>query len=120
MFCELDVSESSATSLINHLTTIAFPAYGVMIIIALQICPYYLSRDQIESAELILMPYNYLIDSDSRDSVKIHWENAVVIVDEAHNIEGAAAEAASFDLTAAITSGCISDLKVLLADMRGG
>lgn len=70
-------------------------------------------------AELILMPYNYLIDPETRESVRISWENAVVIIDEAHNIESAAAEAASFDLTSAITSGCIQDLQKLLKEIKG-
>lgn len=34
------------------------------------------------------MPYNYLVDSSSRAQLSnINWNNAVIIVDEAHNIQ---------------------------------
>jgi hypothetical protein len=34
------------------------------------------------------MPYNYLVDSSSRSQLsQINWDNAVIIVDEAHNIQ---------------------------------
>jgi regulator of telomere elongation helicase 1 len=38
-------------------------------------------------AELIFTPYNYLVDKKTRSGLGISWENAVLIFDEAHNIE---------------------------------
>jgi hypothetical protein len=53
-----------------------------------QVCPYFLSRDLASTADIIFMPYNYLVDSSSRSQLSsINWSNAVVIVDEAHNIQ---------------------------------
>lgn len=53
-----------------------------------QVCPYFLSRDLAGSADILFMPYNYLVDSSSRSQLSnINWSNAVVIVDEAHNIQ---------------------------------
>ncbi len=51
-------------------------------------CPYYLSRDmmQKDSAELVFMPYNYLVDPQIRSSLGISLDNCVVIFDEAHNV----------------------------------
>jgi Rad3-related DNA helicase len=33
------------------------------------------------------MPYNYLVDAARRRGLGVAWEGAVVIFDEAHNIE---------------------------------
>lgn len=53
-----------------------------------QVCPYFLSRDLAGTADVIFMPYNYLVDSSSRAQLSnINWNNAVIIVDEAHNIQ---------------------------------
>ena len=49
-------------------------------------CPYFGSKDRANSADLIFMPYNYLIDEKIRDSYKVSLENCVLIFDEAHNI----------------------------------
>ena len=32
------------------------------------------------------MTYNYLLDTDIRENLKINLENSIVIIDEAHNI----------------------------------
>lgn len=53
-----------------------------------QVCPYFLSRDLAGTADILFMPYNYLVDSSSRSQLSnINWTNAVIIVDEAHNIQ---------------------------------
>ncbi|CAN0103646.1 unnamed protein product [Discosporangium mesarthrocarpum] len=66
-----------------------------------QFCPYYLSRGEATQADLVLMPYNYLLDPTSRRGVKarINWPNSVVIFDEAHNLESTASDVASFEIT---------------------
>lgn len=50
-------------------------------------CPYFLSRTWLEGAALVLTPYNYLLDPVVRSAMKINVRNAVLIFDEAHNIE---------------------------------
>ena len=40
-----------------------------------------------EEAELIFCPYNYLLDPVVRVAMAVDIENAVLIFDEAHNIE---------------------------------
>ncbi|XP_058143299.1 regulator of telomere elongation helicase 1 isoform X1 [Dasypus novemcinctus] len=64
-----------------------------------KVCPYYLSRNLKQQADIIFMPYNYLLDSKSRRAHNIDLKGAVVIFDEAHNLEKMCEEAASFDLT---------------------
>lgn len=48
------------------------------------VCPFYYTRGQVENAELILVPYNYLFDKDARETTlsDVRWENAVIIFDE--------------------------------------
>jgi fanconi anemia group J protein len=60
-------------------------------------CTYYASGELYKSAELILCPYNYLIDPIVREARSIYVKGDIVILDEAHNIEDHAREAGSFD-----------------------
>jgi regulator of telomere elongation helicase 1 len=53
-----------------------------------------------DDAEIVFMPYNYLVDTASRRQLASLWPNAVVIFDEAHNLSGICAEASSFDIRA--------------------
>ncbi|XP_069892833.1 regulator of telomere elongation helicase 1-like isoform X2 [Dipodomys merriami] len=62
-------------------------------------CPYYLSRNLKQQADIIFMPYNYLLDAKSRRAHNIDLKGTVVIFDEAHNVEKMCEESASFDLT---------------------
>ncbi|NWR64713.1 RTEL1 helicase, partial [Bucorvus abyssinicus] len=62
-------------------------------------CPYYLSRSLKQQADIIFMPYNYLLDSKSRRAHNIDLKGTVVILDEAHNVEKLCEESSSFDLT---------------------
>lgn len=39
-------------------------------------------------AEIIFVPYNYLIDPMARRSIGISIENSILIFDEAHNVVG--------------------------------
>ncbi|GAQ79984.1 Helicase [Klebsormidium nitens] len=74
-------------------------------------CPYYLSRELMAAgAEILFMPYNYLIDKKHRETLKgVNWANTVLIFDEAHNLEGICADAASFDLPALHLTQCITE-----------
>jgi Fanconi anemia group J protein len=62
-------------------------------------CPYFGSRALAEQAELIFCPYNYLLDPLIRPSMQIQLDNAIVILDEAHNIEDMAREVAGCEVT---------------------
>ncbi|AQZ19053.1 CHL1 (YPL008W) [Zygosaccharomyces parabailii] len=52
----------------------------------LGVCPYYASRDSIRSAEIITLPYQYLLLQSTREALGLDMKNAVVIIDEAHNL----------------------------------
>lgn len=81
-----------------------------------KICPFYYTRSHVETAELILVPYNYLFDKDARETTlsTIPWNNSVVIFDEAHNLESFASESASFDLTSTNIAGCVNELQIAI------
>ncbi|XP_059975842.1 regulator of telomere elongation helicase 1 isoform X2 [Mesoplodon densirostris] len=64
-----------------------------------RLCPYYLSRNLKQQADIIFTPYNYLLDAKSRRAHGIDLKGTVVVFDEAHNVEKMCEEAASFDLT---------------------
>ncbi|KAI9504346.1 helicase C-terminal domain-containing protein [Coemansia spiralis] len=65
----------------------------------LNACPYYASRELTSSAHIVFCPYNYILDPGVRSAVGISLEEDIVILDEAHNIEGAARDAASQEIT---------------------
>uniref|UniRef100_A0A453EZM7 Regulator of telomere elongation helicase 1 homolog n=5 Tax=Triticinae TaxID=1648030 RepID=A0A453EZM7_AEGTS len=73
-------------------------------------CPYYISRELSKSVDILFAPYNYLIDPGNRRSLTgISWNNAVLIFDEAHNLESICADAASFDLLTSNLTSCITE-----------
>ncbi|XP_041656310.1 regulator of telomere elongation helicase 1 [Cheilinus undulatus] len=81
-----------------------------------RVCPYYLSRSLKQQADLIFMPYNYLLDPKSRRAHNIELKGAVVIFDEAHNVEKTCEESTSFDLTPYDLASAITAVDRLLAE----
>lgn len=61
-------------------------------------CPYLASKTISQSAELVVCPYNYVIDWKVREALGISLKGAVVVVDEAHNIGDSLMEAASCEV----------------------
>lgn len=65
-----------------------------------QLCPYFsTNRILTQDADLIFCPFSYLVDPLIRNSSDVTIKNAVVILDEAHNIEDTCRDAASFTFT---------------------
>lgn len=79
-------------------------------------CPWFLSRTAARSdaCEILFLPYNYLLDRFTRQSLDINWANDIIIIDEAHNLESICSELFSFDLTASIRSACDVELSKLI------
>ncbi|KAL3666229.1 hypothetical protein V7S43_009014 [Phytophthora oleae] len=78
------------------------------------ICPFFLTRNILPEAEIIFVPYNYLIDPMARRSIGISIENSILIFDEAHNVESIASDAASYALSSNDISGCISEIDTFI------
>lgn len=74
------------------------------------LCPYYLSREMAKNADIVFMPYNYLIDTRYRGGVDLQGHPAILIFDEAHNVEGVCSQVASFDLSASVLAGSIEEI----------
>ncbi|XP_070766663.1 regulator of telomere elongation helicase 1 [Enoplosus armatus] len=81
-----------------------------------RVCPYYLSRSLKQQADVIFMPYNYLLDPKSRRAHNIELKGAVVIFDEAHNVEKTCEESTSFDLTPYDVASAITAVDRLLVE----
>ncbi|XP_072326032.1 Fanconi anemia group J protein [Scyliorhinus torazame] len=65
----------------------------------LRSCAYFVARELMQEADIIFCPYNYLMDPQIRESMKINLKDQIVIFDEAHNIEDCARESSSFSVT---------------------
>ena len=72
----------------------------------LKACPYYANRKAIEDAQVVVVPYNTLLHQSTREACQISLENAVVIIDEAHNL---------LETIASIHSGEILESHISLA-----
>ena len=75
------------------------------------ICYLYLSY----SDELVFCPYNYIIHPQIRSSCAINLKNAVVIFDEAHNIEDVCRDAASLELSFDTLDECLKIINAALS-----
>ncbi|KAJ8312439.1 hypothetical protein KUTeg_009812 [Tegillarca granosa] len=63
-----------------------------------KVCAYFGSRSLRKDADIIFCPYNYLVDPVIREAMEIELKDQIIILDEAHNIEDSAREAASGSL----------------------
>ncbi|KAK4536964.1 hypothetical protein CDCA_CDCA10G2989 [Cyanidium caldarium] len=81
-------------------------------------CPYFLSREAVHEAELVLMPYNYALDMRTRRSLGFACDGDVIILDEAHNLESVCCEQSSFDFTARDRALCASALRALAQQLQ--
>lgn len=62
-----------------------------------KVCPYYTVNVIKETAEYFLAPYNYVIDPQIRAAMRLDLKDAIIVFDEAHNIEDVARDAGSMD-----------------------
>jgi len=53
---------------------------------AAQACSYYASRQAIPAAHVVVLPYSMLLSPETRAAVGLSLQEALVIVDEAHNL----------------------------------
>ena len=53
-------------------------------------------KERVAVADIIFIPYNYLIDDKIRERFKINFANSIMIFDEAHNITFTCEDTVSF------------------------
>lgn len=63
----------------------------------MQVCPFFATKVIAEEADIVFMPYNYVTEDVS--SMQKLLAGAVLILDEAHNVESVCQDTASFDLS---------------------
>lgn len=77
-------------------------------------CPFYASKEKYRDAEILFLPYNYLLDPKIRDICKIDLKNAIVIFDEAHNVEKACEQNACASITTTDLSNANRELDLVI------
>jgi len=77
------------------------------------ICPYFTTKDRAAGADVVFMPYNYLIDEKIRENFDINFSNAIIIFDEAHNITSSCEDMASFSIESTNLETVIKELTEL-------
>ena len=73
-------------------------------------CPYYTTKDRVPGADLIFMPYNYLIDEKIRENFDINYNNSIIIFDEAHNVAPVSEDMTSFEIKSNNLNQCVHEL----------
>ncbi|CAD8071079.1 unnamed protein product [Paramecium primaurelia] len=81
-----------------------------------KLCPYYFERQRLDFADLILLPYNYLLEKDFLDVVQI--ENSILIFDEAHNVQSTAEDGSSFLITHNHIVEAVKDLEKWIDELE--
>lgn len=76
----------------------------------LKCCPYYISKELKQDADIIFMPYNYILDPKSRKANGVDLMNNVIILDEAHNVEKMCEESASLQMRTTDVALCIDEI----------
>lgn len=80
-------------------------------------CPFYLSKEMVERADIIFMPYNYLLDAKARKANNLELQNSVIILDEAHNVERMCEDSASTMLSSTDIALAIEDVSHVMETM---
>ncbi|KAG1696126.1 Regulator of telomere elongation helicase 1 [Nymphon striatum] len=79
-------------------------------------CPYFTARELKNNADIIFMPYNYLLDSKARKRHGIEMKNCVVIFDEAHNIASVCENSSSVQLKSQDLATAISEVNLFFME----
>lgn len=73
-------------------------------------CPYYAARILKDKSDIIFAPYNYIVDKGIREAMSINLTGAIVIIDEAHNIEDVCRQSGSIEIKSRNLEFMISEL----------
>jgi regulator of telomere elongation helicase 1 len=76
-------------------------------------CPFHFERNKIDSSDIIFLPYNYIFDPIIRKSLKLNFDNSILIVDEAHNIQDICENGVSCSINSKELDEIIENLKEL-------
>lgn len=86
-------------------------------------CPYFLSRAALPAAELVVCPYNYVLEPAIARGTGLLDNRSIVIIDEGHNLEAHCCEAGTVCLSEASLREIqqrVQQADQYLTDFRGG
>ncbi|KAI5957436.1 CHL1 [Candida theae] len=81
----------------------------------LHACPYYSVRQGLDSAEIVSLPYQLLFQKSSREAWGLDIKDAIVIIDEAHNVVDSITSLYAVKITISQLNKVIQSLKVYLS-----
>jgi regulator of telomere elongation helicase 1 len=80
-------------------------------------CPFFRMRKLQPTADLVLLPYNYILDPKIRELYSVKLNGNILIFDEAHNLNNIAEESISIEISTACVATCIKEVKTVLETM---
>ena len=84
-----------------------------------RVCSYYASREAIPAAEVVVLPYNSLLSEQARQSIGLSLKNALIVIDEAHNVPEALRGISSCQLSFPIIEAAVSQLTAYTTKYSG-
>ena len=73
-------------------------------------CSYYASREALAAAEVVVLPYNTLLSTQARQSIGLSITNALIVIDEAHNIPETLRALSSCKLSLQVAEAALTQL----------
>jgi chromosome transmission fidelity protein 1 len=86
---------------------------------ASNVCSYYASREAIAAAEVVVLPYNSLLSEQARQSIGLSLKNALVMIDEAHNVPEALRGISSCQLSLPVIEAVMTQLAAYTTKYAG-
>jgi regulator of telomere elongation helicase 1 len=77
-------------------------------------CPYYMARELKTDADIIFIPYNYLLDPKTIKMMEGEICNNVIILDEAHNIEKVCEDSVSVQIKETDIKTAVEDISAIV------
>ncbi|KAH8975181.1 hypothetical protein BDL97_01G142600 [Sphagnum fallax] len=81
-------------------------------------CPYYGARRAVPAADLVVLPYQSLLHSATRESLGVNLKDCVIIIDEAHNLVDTVTSIHSCQVTASQLQQVSSQLSEYLEKFK--
>lgn len=78
-------------------------------------CPYYSERERAKEADVLFLPYNYVLDASLHKQLMFDMKGAILIVDEAHNLPSVLASFSCVNLQPLELTNAIHDCSRAIA-----
>ncbi len=81
-------------------------------------CPFHFEGDKTNKSDITFLPYNYIVDKEIKDTLKISLENSILVIDEAHNIEKVLEESCSVELITYYFENMIKEMEYIINEKK--